>query len=160
MYSKSPTYKPSTFNFQNGNVCATPCMAAVVLFKVRCCNFGLPWWLNSKESTCNAENTGDTASVPGSGGSPGGGHRTHSSALAWRIPWTKNPGGLQSAGPQRVGHDWSDSAQTLTHALLIIANCVSWGPRLTLLNLWKKSLLMNTFLEQNSLVCKWAGFEK
>ena len=30
---------------------------------------------------------------------------THSSILAWRIPWTEEPGGLQSIGLQRVGHD-------------------------------------------------------
>ena len=30
---------------------------------------------------------------------------THSSILAWRIPWTGEPGGLQSIGSQRVGHD-------------------------------------------------------
>ena len=30
---------------------------------------------------------------------------THSSILAWRIPWTKEPGRLQSMGSQRVGHD-------------------------------------------------------
>ena len=30
---------------------------------------------------------------------------THSSILAWRIPWTEKPGGLQSTGSQRVGHD-------------------------------------------------------
>ena len=29
----------------------------------------------------------------------------HSSVLAWRIPWTQEPGGLQSMGPQRAGHD-------------------------------------------------------
>ena len=32
---------------------------------------------------------------------------THSSILAWRIPWTEEPGGLQSIGSQRVGHDWT-----------------------------------------------------
>ena len=31
---------------------------------------------------------------------------THSSTLAWRIPWTEEPGRLQSMGLQRVGHDW------------------------------------------------------
>ena len=31
---------------------------------------------------------------------------THSSILAWRIPWTEEPGGVQSMGSQRVGHDW------------------------------------------------------
>ena len=30
---------------------------------------------------------------------------THSRTLAWRIPWTKEPGGLQSMGLQRVGYD-------------------------------------------------------
>ena len=31
---------------------------------------------------------------------------THSSTLAWRIPWTEEHGKLQSMGSQRVGHDW------------------------------------------------------
>ena len=30
---------------------------------------------------------------------------THSGVLAWKIPWTEEPGGLQSTGSQRVGHD-------------------------------------------------------
>ena len=34
------------------------------------------------------------------------GKGTHSSILAWRIPWTEEPGGLQSKGLQRVGHSW------------------------------------------------------
>ena len=34
---------------------------------------------------------------------------THSSILPWRIPWTEEPGGLQSTGFQRVGHDWATS---------------------------------------------------
>ena len=33
------------------------------------------------------------------------GMATHSSILAWRIPWTEEPGGLLSMGSQRVGHD-------------------------------------------------------
>ena len=33
------------------------------------------------------------------------GKATHSSILAWRIPWTEEPGRLQSMGSQRVGHD-------------------------------------------------------
>ena len=33
------------------------------------------------------------------------GMATHSSILAWRIPWTEEPGGLQFIGLQRVGHD-------------------------------------------------------
>ena len=36
---------------------------------------------------------------------------THSSAIAWRIPGTGEPGGLPSMGSHRVGHDWSDLAE-------------------------------------------------
>ena len=35
------------------------------------------------------------------------GMAAHSSILAWRVPWTEEPGGLQSMGSQRVGHDWA-----------------------------------------------------
>ena len=50
---------------------------------------------------------------------------THSSVLAWRIPWTEKPGRLQSMGSHRVGHDWSDLAaatglrSTLPHWLQV-----------------------------------------
>ena len=40
------------------------------------------------------------------------GTATHSSILAWKIPVTEEPGGLQSTGSQRVGHDQSDLAHT------------------------------------------------
>ena len=38
---------------------------------------------------------------------------THSSPLAWKIPWLEEPGGLQSMGSQRVGHDWATSLPSL-----------------------------------------------
>ena len=38
----------------------------------------------------------------------------HSSTLAWKIPWTEEPGGLQSMGSQRVGHDWVTSLSVFT----------------------------------------------
>ena len=59
---------------------------------------------DSKESTWDA---GDPYSIPGSGRSPGVEMATHSSILAWRIPWTEEYGGLQSMGSQRVRHDWT-----------------------------------------------------
>ena len=37
---------------------------------------------------------------------------THSSILAWKIPWMEEPGGLQSVGSQRVGHDGATSFHT------------------------------------------------
>ena len=38
---------------------------------------------------------------------------TRCSTLAWRIPWREEPGGLQSTGSQRVGHDWATSLQCI-----------------------------------------------
>ena len=39
---------------------------------------------------------------------------THSSTLAWRIPWTEEPGGLQSVGSIRLGHDWATPLSLFT----------------------------------------------
>ena len=54
-----------------------------------------------KESTSNV---GDLGSIPGLERSPGGGQLT-SVFLPGESPWTEEPGGLQSMGLQRVGHD-------------------------------------------------------
>ena len=43
------------------------------------------------------------------------GMATYSSILAWRIPCTEEPGGLQFMGSQRVGHDWATNAHRSTH---------------------------------------------
>ena len=47
----------------------------------------------------------DEGLIPGLGRSPGTGNGDPLSILAWRIPWTEEPGGLQSTGWERVGHD-------------------------------------------------------
>ena len=65
-----------------------------------------------KASACNV---GDPGSIPGSGRSPGeenGNPLQYSfqaSTLAWKIPWTEEPGRLQSMGSQRVRQDWVTS---------------------------------------------------
>ena len=56
----------------------------------------------NKESTCNA---GDEGSILGSAHPLEVGTATHSSILAWRIPWTEEQGRLQSIESQRVRHD-------------------------------------------------------
>ena len=43
---------------------------------------------------------------------------THSSVLAWRIPWTGEPGGLPSMGSHRVGHNCSDLAAAAVDSIL------------------------------------------
>ena len=65
-----------------------------------------------KKSACSAGNPG---SIPEGGRSPeeGNGNPTPSSILAWKIPWTEEPGGLQSMGLQRVRHNWATITFTL-----------------------------------------------
>ena len=58
-----------------------------------------------KKLHAKAGDVRDMGSIPGSGKPLEKGMATHSSTLAWRIPWTVEPGGLQSRGSQRVGHD-------------------------------------------------------
>ena len=43
---------------------------------------------------------------------------THSSTLVWKIPWTEEPGRLQSMGSQRVGHDRATSLSLSFHILI------------------------------------------
>ena len=52
----------------------------------------------------------------------------HSSTLAWKIPWMEEPGGLQSVGSRRVGHDRSDlaAAAGATLSYLIYLNTELW----------------------------------
>ena len=56
-----------------------------------------------KNPPANAGDVRDVGSILGSGKEEG--TVTHSSVLAWRIPWTEQPSGLQYTGLQRVGHD-------------------------------------------------------
>ena len=61
---------------------------------------GLPWWLSSEESVCNAREVGYGGSIPGLGRFPGEEHPTHSSILSRKLPWTKELGKLSSMGSQ------------------------------------------------------------
>ena len=62
---------------------------------------------------------------------------THSSILAWRISWTEEPGGLQSKGSQRIGHDWATKHSiqcciygvvNLTHLIRLVCTFASASP--------------------------------
>ena len=64
---------------------------------------GLPWWLSGKEAPCQMQ---ETQVWPLGWEDPLEKEMaTHSSILAWEIPWTEDSDGLQSMGSQRVGHD-------------------------------------------------------
>ena len=56
-------------------------------------------------------NAGDAGSAPGWERPLEKEMATHSSILAWRVPWTEEPGRLQSTGLQRVGHDLATKQQ-------------------------------------------------
>ena len=90
-----------------------------------------------------AGDTKDLDLTSGSWRSPREGYGNPLQTLAWRIPWTEKPGGLQSMESQRVGHDWSDLACTniikgglIPHLPLnivfhFILLCFLWSKRLT-----------------------------
>ena len=63
----------------------------------------------------SASQAGDTDSIPGSGRSLEKEVANHSSILAWKTPWTEEPGGLQSMGSQRVRHDLATKSKTSSH---------------------------------------------
>ena len=65
--------------------------------------------LSGKESACHV---GDTSFISGSGRFPAEEMATHSSILAWEIPWTEEPGGLQPWGCKRLGHDLETKTTT------------------------------------------------
>ena len=54
------------------------------------------------------------------------GMATHSSVLVWRIPWTKEPGELQSMGLQRVRHDWASYTHTVAVLILEKIAVLTW----------------------------------
>ena len=58
-----------------------------------------------KTPPAGAADLSDSGSIPGLGRCPGGGHATHSGILAWRIPWTEEPGRLQPMELPRVRHN-------------------------------------------------------
>ena len=55
------------------------------------------------------------------------GMATHSSVLTWRIPWTEEPGRLQSIVLHRVKHDWSDLAGLHCCTCFSFSSCGEWG---------------------------------
>ena len=70
-------------------------------------SFKLYWWLHTTPlrvwfNWSGMQHGSEKATAP------------HSSTLAWKIPWTEKPGGLQSMGLLRVGYDWATSLSLFT----------------------------------------------
>ena len=68
-----------------------------------------------KDLCASAGDVRDSGSTPGSGRSLEEGMAPHSSILAWGIPWTEEPGRLQSMGPQGIGQEWSSLVHRHTY---------------------------------------------
>jgi len=68
--------------------------------------------LVAKNLPASARRLRDEGPVPGYGDPLDEGMAAHSSVLAWRIPWTEEPGGLQYILSEWVGHDWSNLTGT------------------------------------------------
>ena len=81
----------------------------------------LPQQLNGKEFACNAGDAEMQVRFLGGEDPLEEEMAIHSSILAWEIPWREKPGGLQSMGLQRVGHDWVTKQQRTSILFSIVA---------------------------------------
>ena len=87
---------------------------------------GLPRWPSDKDSPANTGDARDESSIPGWEDPPEEEMATHSSILGWKIPWTEEPGGLQSKVLQRVRHNRATEHSTEIHMHF------QWGLKLLL----------------------------
>ena len=102
------------------------------------------------------------------------GMATHSTILAWRIPWTEEPGGLQPMGLQRVRHDWATNTHKLPFAVrtwtilrgvwgrtdtsICMAESLCYSPEITTISLINYTPIQNKRLKKNprpSHFAKW-----
>ena len=103
-------------------------------------HWGFPGSSNGKASACN---TGDSGLILA----------THSSILAWRIPWTEEPGRLQTMGSQTVRHDGA----TNTFTLLLRARYCCFLFHIWTNILWNKNYYYLCFTDKETKVQRgWA----
>ena len=77
------------------------------------------------------------------------GMATNSSILAWRIPWTEEPGGLQSIGLQRVGHNWRDLPLTVYSIVIIVNNTALYILQIA------RRLILNVLITKKEMIIMW-----
>ena len=84
------------------------------------------------------------------------GTATHSSMLTWRIPWTEEPGRLQSIGLQRVRHDWSNLTwHSTSHCECLKLNLVKWFGQMPDFNSNKKCVIIQLMRYKLSVEKVW-----
>ena len=99
-------------------------------------NFGLPQWLSSKESACNAGATGDVSSIPASGRSPGEGHGNPLQYSCLENPMDR---GAWWAAVHGVTKSWTRLKRLSTHAHLLNLCCwwcLQFGGSLNITKQW------------------------
>ena len=87
---------------------------------------------------------------------------THSSILAWRIPWTEEPGGLQSMGLQRVGHNWATNTTALVPLRCCVVFAVQQSESATHIHIFPPSWFPSHLGHNFSFLCTfyWLNFLK
>ena len=109
----------------------------------------LPWWISGKEPTCNARDPGSTL---GQEDPLEKEMATHSSILAWEIPWTEEPGGLKSRGKVRIGHGLvTKQHQRIYIQITYHTFCVSILIWLDILFLFTSILIINKIVKDELL---------
>ena len=85
---------------------------------------------------------------------------THSSTLAWKIPWMEKPSRLQSKGSQRVRHDWARKSRNTWSNRQIWPWNTQWR-RAKLIEFCQENALViaNTFFQQHRRLCTWISLD-
>ena len=84
------------------------------------------------------------------------GMATHSSSLAWRIPWTEEPGGLSTTESKRVRHDWSDLAHTSYFHKNVLMCCMqSMGSQRVIHDWTELNVLNEGQIHISGIFIKW-----
>ena len=106
-----------------------------------------------KNLPANAGDVRDVSSIPVVGRCPGRGHGTHSSILAWEIPWTEKSDGLQSMGWQRVRHNWVANVYTHKENSSFLSSRCLLPTQINLLVTWVFSVYSsNTFFRSCRII--------
>ena len=89
---------------------------------------------------------------------------THSRILTWRMPWKEEPGGLQSMGSKRAGHDWATNTFTLSDSFINKLENNKWWEVWTPVHCWwgheVVQLLCSRiwqFLKKSNIASPWSG---